>query len=74
LDLFANPVGYRTSLDNNALPTTLARILLFFIGSCSKTEVSEQLYYKFWQVDGHDFDGYTFRKGDGYDVKKRCSG
>jgi hypothetical protein len=48
MDLFANLLpleafGYRTSLGNNASPTTLARILLFFTGNCSETEVSEQL-------------------------------
>jgi hypothetical protein len=39
LDLFNNPVGYRTSLGK------MLRILLFFSGCCSKTEVFEQLYY-----------------------------
>jgi hypothetical protein len=39
LDLFDNPVGYRTSLGK------MLRILLFFSGNCSETEVSEQLYY-----------------------------
>jgi hypothetical protein len=38
LDLFNNPVGYFTSLGK------MLRILLFFSGICSETEVSEQLY------------------------------
>ena len=39
LDLFDNPVGCRTSLRK------ILRILLFYSGSCSETEVSEQLYF-----------------------------
>jgi hypothetical protein len=75
LDLFANPVGYRTSLGNNALPTTLARILLFFTGNCSETGVSEQLYLGhleeptefleillFYEQSGGCYEhGYTFQ-------------
>jgi hypothetical protein len=38
LDLFNNPIGYRTS------PCKMLRILMFFSGSCSETSVSEQLY------------------------------
>jgi hypothetical protein len=38
LDLFNNPVGYRTSLGK------MRSILLFLSGCCSETEVSEQLY------------------------------
>jgi hypothetical protein len=38
LDLFDNPVGYLTSLGK------MLRILLFFSGNCSETEVSKQLY------------------------------
>jgi hypothetical protein len=37
MDLFDNPVGYRTSLGK------MLRILMFFSGNCSETEVSEQL-------------------------------
>jgi hypothetical protein len=37
LDLFANPVGYRTSLGK------MHCSLLVFTGICSETEVSEQL-------------------------------
>jgi IS5 family transposase len=37
VDLFANPVGYRTSLGK------MHCILLLFSGNCSETEVSEQL-------------------------------
>jgi hypothetical protein len=39
LDLFNNPVGYRTS------PCKMLRILLLFSGSCLKTEVFKQLYF-----------------------------
>jgi hypothetical protein len=39
LDLFDNPVGYRTSLSK------MHCILLVFTGICSETEVSEQLYW-----------------------------
>jgi hypothetical protein len=46
LDLFNNPVGYFTSLGK------MLRILLFFSGICSETEVSEQLYY-FDQITVH---------------------
>jgi hypothetical protein len=38
LDLFNNPVGYRTS------PCKMLCILLFFSGCCLKTEVFKQLY------------------------------
>ncbi|MDR0722443.1 MAG: hypothetical protein LBF75_06570, partial [Treponema sp.] len=40
LDLFNNPVGYRTSL------AKCSAFCCFLSGSCSETEVSEQLYYK----------------------------
>ncbi|MDR3356041.1 MAG: transposase [Spirochaetaceae bacterium] len=36
IDLFDNPVGYRTSLGK------MLRILLFLSGCCSETSVSEQ--------------------------------
>jgi hypothetical protein len=39
LDLFNNPVGYRTSLGK------MLRILLFLSGCCLKTEVFKQLYF-----------------------------
>ena len=42
-DLFGNPVGCLTSL---AFLGLKPRKMLFFRGSCSETEVSEQLYYR----------------------------
>jgi hypothetical protein len=38
LDLFNNPVGYRTSL------AKCSAFCCFLSGSCSETEVSEELY------------------------------
>jgi hypothetical protein len=45
LDLFANPVGYRTSLADfvNFFQKSTKSVVLS--GSCSETEVSEQRYY-----------------------------
>jgi hypothetical protein len=49
LDLFNNPVGYFTSLGK------MLRILLFFSGICSETEVSEQLYYSLFIFHSRQF-------------------
>jgi hypothetical protein len=40
MDLFNNPIGYRTS------PGKMLCILLFLSGCCLKTEVIKQLYYR----------------------------
>jgi hypothetical protein len=54
LDLFNNPVGYRTS------PGKMLRILLFLSGCCLKTEVFKQLSCSIFAREGQENGGTAF--------------